>query len=57
MEDHYHILFEPPKIKALCDQVVIVYYDTEELKIYESVNFSVELQRESVEVVVWCARF
>jgi hypothetical protein len=43
-ESHYHIRFGPPTIKALCDQEVIVYYNIEELTVYESADFSIELQ-------------
>jgi hypothetical protein len=44
MESHYHIRFGPPTIKALCEHEVVMYYNIEELKVYESADFGVELQ-------------
>jgi hypothetical protein len=32
------------QVKALCDNEVVLYYNIEELKIYESGDFKVELQ-------------
>jgi hypothetical protein len=43
-ESHYHVRFGPPTIEALCDQEVVVYYNVEELKIYESADFSILLE-------------
>jgi hypothetical protein len=44
MNSHYHIRFGPPTVKALCEHEVVMYYNIEELTIYESAEFSVELQ-------------
>jgi hypothetical protein len=42
-DGHYDIRFAPPTIKALCEDEVIVYYNIEELKVYEDAAFTVEL--------------
>jgi hypothetical protein len=43
-DNHYHIRFAPPTVKALCEHEVILYYNIEEITIYDSAHFSVELE-------------
>jgi hypothetical protein len=43
-ENHYHIRFAPPTVKALCEHEVVLYYNIDEITIYDSAHFSVELE-------------
>lgn len=41
-EVHFHLMFGPPKVAALCNEEVLVYFKVDEASFYEGVDFDKE---------------